>query len=109
MYFEIEDDHPDITPVGSVMSWREGVLLSLVVHLIFVILALTSPNLFRVDMEAIRKKQEAMNARLEQDKERERAQFVFVEPKVDLWGRVLRRQPSELAFFATWSDNPELN
>ena len=84
MYFEIEDDHPDITPVGSVMSWREGVLLSLVVHLIFVILAITSPNLFRVDMEAIRKKQEAMNARLEQDKERERAQFVFVEPKVDL-------------------------
>ena len=38
MYFEIDEDHPDVTPVGSVMSWREGVLLSLVVHLIFVII-----------------------------------------------------------------------
>ncbi len=84
MYFEIEDDHPDITPVGSVMSWREGVLLSLVIHLILVIIAITSPNLFRVDMEAIRKKQEAMNARLEQDRDRERARFVYVEPRVDL-------------------------
>ena len=82
MYFEIDEAHPDISPVGSVMSWREGVLLSLVVHLIFVIIALTSPNIFRVDMEALRKKQEAMNAQADQNKDR--ARFVFVEPSVDL-------------------------
>ena len=51
MYFEIDESHPDISPVGSVMSWREGVLLSLVVHLLLVILALTTPNIFRVDMK----------------------------------------------------------
>ena len=82
MYFEIDEAHPDVTPVGSVMSWREGVLLSLVVHLIFVIIGITSPNLFRVDMDAIRRKQEAMNARVEQDTDR--ARFVFVQPRVDL-------------------------
>ena len=34
---------------------------------------------------------------------------VFGRQPLDLWRRVLRRQPNELAFFATWSDNPELN
>ena len=33
MYFEFEDYKPDITPVGSAISWREGVLLSIIVHL----------------------------------------------------------------------------
>ena len=82
MYFEIDESHPDISPVGSVMSWREGVLLSLVVHLVFVILAITSPNLFTVDMEALRQKQAAMDARVAQEKDN--ARFVFVEPRVDL-------------------------
>ena len=44
MYFEIDESHPDITPVGSVMSWREGVLLSIILHLIFVILLLVAPD-----------------------------------------------------------------
>ena len=45
MYFEIDETHPDITPVGSVMSWREGILLSIIVHLVFVIIALKAPQL----------------------------------------------------------------
>lgn len=81
MYFEIDEDHPDISPVGSVMSWREGVLLSLVVHLLFVILALTAPQLFPVDMDAIRAREEQAQKR---EEERDRARFVFVEPAVDL-------------------------
>jgi TonB family protein len=81
MYFEIDERHPDITPVGSVMSWREGVLLSLVVHLVLVILALTAPDLFKVDMDAIRERQEAQ---LQARNSNERTQFVFVQPRVDL-------------------------
>ena len=34
---------------------------------------------------------------------------VFGRHPLGLWRRVLRRQPNELAFFATWADDPELN
>ncbi len=34
---------------------------------------------------------------------------VFGAQPIGLWRRVLRRQPNELAFFATWPDDPELN
>ena len=81
MYFEIDETHPDITPVGSVMSWREGVLLSLVVHLVFVILGLTVPKMFPVDMDAVRARQEAeQKARAAEN----RTRFVFVQPKLDM-------------------------
>jgi TonB family protein len=82
MYFEIDERHPDITPVGSVMSWREGVLLSLVVHLILVILAITAPDLFTMDMDAIRQRQE--QAEQQARNSNERTQFVFVQPRLDL-------------------------
>ena len=38
MYFDLEDYHPDISPVGQAISWREGVLLSIIAHLVVVIL-----------------------------------------------------------------------
>ena len=78
MYFEIDEGHPDITPVGSVMSWREGVLLSLVVHLIFVIIGLTAPNWLAVNLDAVRAREQA------EPKPSEKTQFVFVQPKLDL-------------------------
>lgn len=34
---------------------------------------------------------------------------VFSPKPTGLWRRVLRRQPNELAFFATWVEDPELN
>jgi putative transcriptional regulator len=34
---------------------------------------------------------------------------VFSVAPLDLWRGVLRRQPSELSFFATWTEDPELN
>ena len=34
MYFDFEDYRPDIPPVGRAISWREGVLLSIIVHLV---------------------------------------------------------------------------
>jgi|KBSSwiStaDraftv2_1062776.scaffolds.fasta_scaffold137259_3 TonB family protein len=81
MYFEFEDYKPDITPVGSVISWREGVLLSVIVHLAGVIVILMSPQIFEVNREAILARQAAMDAaRPKQDPER----FVFVEPRVDM-------------------------
>src|SRR5204862_4994813 len=80
MYFEFEDYKPDITPVGSVISWREGVLLSIIVHLAGVILVLMSPQIFEVNQAAILARQAAIDASRPQEPER----FVFVQPSVDL-------------------------
>ena len=33
MYLDFEDYRPDIQPIGRAISWREGVLLSIIVHL----------------------------------------------------------------------------
>ena len=68
MYFEIDETHPDITPVGSVMSWREGVLLSIIVHLIFVIVVISAPEWFVVDPEVARQQEDKML----QDRQEER-------------------------------------
>ena len=46
MYFDLEDYHPDISPVGQAISWREGVLLSIIFHLCMVILILVAPKWF---------------------------------------------------------------
>ena len=46
MYFDLEDYHPDISPVGQAISWREGVLLSIIAHLMMVILILVAPRWF---------------------------------------------------------------
>ena len=46
MYFDFEDYHPDISPVGRAISWREGVLLSIIFHLMMVILVLVAPKWF---------------------------------------------------------------
>jgi TonB family protein len=79
MYFDLEDYRPDITPIGGALSWREGVLLSIILHLLGVIVLILSPTLFPVDEAARLRAQEAMAARAE----REPTRFVFVQPRVD--------------------------
>ena len=44
MYFDFEDYHPDTPTIGRVISWREGVLLSIIVHLLGVVLILLLPR-----------------------------------------------------------------
>ena len=76
MYFEIDEYKPDITPVGSVISWREGILLSIIVHLLGVVTILLAPRYFP---EAFRGRPVAFVPRPPQEPER----FVFVQPRVD--------------------------
>lgn len=80
MYFEIEEGHPDITPVGSAMSWREGALLSFVVHLAFLGLLMFAPNLLAI----MPRSAEPENQLIEMKRPEERTTFVFVQPKLDL-------------------------
>jgi TonB family protein len=80
MYFDFEDYHPDIAPIGRAISWREGILLSIIVHLLMVVFILLAPRLFPTDMKAVRARQLA----LEEQAERQRSpRFVFVQPRVD--------------------------
>jgi TonB family protein len=77
MYLDFEDYRPDIQPIGRAISWREGVLLSIIVHLVGVILLLVAPKLFPfMSTAAVRpvvplEKQEA-------------PRFVFVQPRLDV-------------------------
>jgi len=80
MYFEIEDYRPDITPVGRAISWREGVLLSIIFHLVVVILILLYPRLFPFDAKAA----QARAALLQQQREPDETRFVFVQPRNDV-------------------------
>jgi TonB family protein len=77
MYFDFEDYHPDITPVGQAISWREGVLLSIIVHLVMVILLLVAPKWFPFLREPARRPANAQQQRSEPTR------FVFVQPRVE--------------------------
>src|SRR5712692_9143963 len=42
MYFDFEDYRPEFARIERAISWREGVLLSIIVHLLAVIVALVA-------------------------------------------------------------------
>ena len=79
MYFDLEDYHPDITPLGRAISWREGVLLSIIAHLCLVILILLFPKFFHDDAAA-----RARLLQAQAQEQREHSQFVFVMPRRDI-------------------------
>jgi TonB family protein len=78
MYFDFEDYHPDISPVGQAISWREGVLLSIIAHLMAVILILVAPKWFPFLTAPPRPR-----VALVPKDQRERTQFVFVSPRLE--------------------------
>jgi len=78
MYFDLNDYRPDITPVGQAISWREGVLLSVIAHLAGVIVLLLAPRLFPGDPAA---RARALVAA--EQAPREQTRFVFVAPRVE--------------------------
>ena len=80
MYFDLEDYHPDITPVGRAISWREGILLSIIAHLLFVIAILVVPRYYP-GFFAVHPRPVA--AVPEQKPQGEPPRFVFVQPRID--------------------------
>src|SRR3954468_12667729 len=77
MYFDFEDYRPDITPVGGAISWREGILLSIIGHMALIIFLLLMPRLFPFDPNRAR-------ASVVPQHPPDNTQFVFMDPKVDL-------------------------
>ncbi|HWW89107.1 MAG TPA: TonB family protein [Vicinamibacterales bacterium] len=96
MYFDFEDYRPDISPVGRAISWREGVLISIIVHLASCIVILLAPRLFPPDPNA----QKRLIAQVQPS---EPMRFVFVQPRNDR--RALkppeRAEPSDMDRTAT--------
>jgi len=78
MYFDFEDYRPDTPRVGPAISWREGVLLSIIAHLMMAIFLILSPRLFPVDQAARARALAAAEQRAE-----DQARFVFVQPRLD--------------------------
>jgi hypothetical protein len=60
--------------VGSAISWREGVLLSIIFHLVAVVVILAFPRLFAAN---------PARARLLAQQQQEQPRFVFIEPRQD--------------------------
>jgi TonB family protein len=87
MYFNFEDDRPDTPTLPRPLSPREGVMLSIIVHLLAVIAILLLPTLpFVKEMQ--REREQALEQQriqeLERQKQRENARFVFVQPRVEM-------------------------
>jgi len=81
MYFDFEDNHPDISPIERAISWREGLLLSFVIHLLVTVAVLSMPAFPGADDAARRLEQQIL---LEKQREREAPRFVFVQPRLDM-------------------------
>jgi TonB family protein len=87
MYFDFDESHPETPTLSTAISRREGILLSIIIHLALTILILLAPELPFVQemMErqeaAARQEREALLAR---EREQQPPQFVFVEPLQEL-------------------------
>lgn len=77
MFLDFEDYRPDISPIGRAISWREGVLLSVIAHLVGVILVLIAPDWLPFSRSVAK----GSPALLERD---EPQRMVFVAPRNDL-------------------------
>src|SRR5689334_17628679 len=80
MYFDFEDYRPDITPVGRAISWREGVLLSIIWHLVMIIFILVAPRWIPDHSAEAR----AKAVELAEQVARDNTRFVFVAPRSDI-------------------------
>jgi TonB family protein len=84
IHFDFEDRYQDELVVGSAISKRDGVLLSVIFHLLVIIWFQFGPNLhlFEATPEELEARRQEL-LRL-QERQRDDRRFVFVQPRVDL-------------------------
>ncbi|MXY18176.1 MAG: hypothetical protein F4Y57_14615, partial [Acidobacteria bacterium] len=90
------EGRPDTPTIGSVMTWRDQALLSLLVHLVAVLLVVFVPRLAFVQAAEERRAerlremaeqaelQAQLQAELLQQAQRDDQTFVFIQPRVEL-------------------------
>ena len=85
MYFDFEDGHPDLPRVPSALTPREGVLLSIIVHLALALVAVILPKTeWWQAREAARQAELARRQVAVVEPRRDQPRFVFVQPQVEL-------------------------
>src|SRR5690242_7025800 len=96
MYFNFDESRPDTPRLDRSLTRLEQVLLTLLLYALVVIAGLLGPRLpFVRAMEL--QQQQALQQRLKQQEDlRSRAEFVFVQPKIDIVAKV----PPKLAELA---------
>jgi len=77
MYFDFEDYHPDIQPVGRALTRLEVILLTIIFHLLMVIGILLAPRYFPAFLAP------AQVARPLTIQPQDQTRFVFVQPRVE--------------------------
>ena len=85
IHFDFDDRYQDELVVGSAISRREGTLLSIGFHVAVILFILFGGRLafFQPTPEELeRRRQEAIQRQLEQERNQQR--FVFVQPRVDM-------------------------
>ncbi len=80
MYFDFDDRYTGVEPVGHAISRREGIVMSVVVHVAVVGVLMMLPPLTLSPAE----EQGEVIERLPQEPEEGDARFVFVQPRVDM-------------------------
>lgn len=79
MYFDFDDRYSDVEPVGRAMTPRDGVLLSVAVHVVALAALIFGPSWLPVSSAS-----DAEVVELERPQEEEAPRFVFVQPKLDV-------------------------
>jgi len=79
--FDFDDRYQDENVVGSAISRREGVLLSITVHALIAVALVVGPHLpmFQLSPEELQRRE----AELERQREEAARRFVFVQPRID--------------------------
>ena len=90
MYFDFEDHRPDTPLLDRPLTTLEQILLTIIAYLLIVIALIVYPRLpFVKAAEAARlAKLEEQQKKKEQEDLRDRAQFVFVQPQVEIRTKV---------------------
>jgi TonB family protein len=81
IHFDFDDRYLDENVVGSAISRRDGVLLSVIFHSLIAAALIVGPHLpiFQLSPEELQRRQ----AELERQREEAARRFVFVQPRVD--------------------------
>src|SRR6059058_1966995 len=87
MYFDFEDYHPSIEPVGRALTRLEMVLLTIIFHLLMVITILLSPKWLPRFLPRFLQQVPAPVVQIA----REQPRFVFVQPRLE---RPVTRPPA---------------
>lgn len=91
MLIDLEDHRPEPPTIDSAMSRREGVVLSIFLHGVFLAVLLLAPELpivqrWQEEAEQARQQalQEALELQQQQLQQQDRPRFVFVQPRLDM-------------------------